>query len=116
MIDDLLDEDGDLAVGEDQELMSIDGPAEVAQSAALTLGAHQGSYYLDQEFGTDILGQILTKPLNKGRREREIRRAALTVEELTNVSNIEIEPNEDTRQLEGEMSINTICGEGSVSV
>lgn len=116
MIDDYLDEDGDLAVGEDQELKSIDGPAEVAQSAALTLGAHMGSYYLDQEFGTDILGQILTKPLNKGRREREIRRAALTVEELTNVSNVNLEPNEATRELVGDMEINTIYGEASVSI
>jgi hypothetical protein len=116
MIDDYLDEDGDLAVGPDQELMSIDGADEVAQSAYLTLGSHIESYWLDQAFGTDILGQILTKPLNKGRREREIRRAALTVNELTNVRDVKIEANEATAQLEGDLSITTIYGETGVSV
>lgn len=116
MIDDYLDDDGDLAVGSDQELMSVDGASEVGQSAGLTLGSHQGSYFLDQEFGTDILGQMLTKPLNRGRREREVRRAALTVEELTNISNVDIEPNESTKQLEGGFEINTIYGQTGVTL
>jgi len=116
MIDLKLGDDWDLSVDPSQELAVTDTAEEVAQSAGLTLGALYGEYFIDGEFGTKIITEILTKTPSAARAEREIRRSLSVTEELIGISNVEMVPDNDKKKLTGTMTLNTIHGEIGLSV
>lgn len=116
MTDDLLDDEGDLAVGDDQELGTATEATEAGQAAAIALRTILESYFIDLGFGTDWLGEVLLKPYDQPRAYREIRRVLSAVKEVKSVLEIDLVPNEQNMQLEGTVRIDTNFGEITVSV
>lgn len=116
-MDDLaLDDDGDIYLGDDQDIAVVSGADEVGQAAAIRLRAHRNEYALDQNFGPDYINAVLTTPYRKASSENHIRTELLKVEELQSVGEMDLEPNYQTREVSGEIEIQSIHGTRNIEV
>lgn len=116
-MDDLaLDGDGDIYLGEDQDIAVVSGADEVGQAAVIRLRSHKGEYALDQAFGPDYINQVLTTPYYKASSENHVRAELLKVDELQSVGSMDLEPDYQGRQVSGNIEIQTIYGKRNVSI
>lgn len=116
MIDLYLNDDGDLTLDSNQELQTVTGGSEVAQAAAILLRTHKGEYFLDQDFGIDYMGQVLTKPFRKASAERHIRAELMKIAGLQAVLDISITPDYENRRLLGYIEIQSIYGTETIEL
>jgi hypothetical protein len=106
--------DGDLYVGDDQELALIDDAEEVGQAAAICLRAHEREYFLDQNLGPDHSQKVTQKPYNKAAAESHIASKLRTVQELRSVTQMDLTPSGTT--VGGTVAIDSIYGPVVVTV
>lgn len=106
-----IDDSDNLILGADQDISTVTFGNEVAQAIKIALRGWKDEYFLDQNFGVDLLNKVLVYPFNKAQAEREIRRVLRKIKEILSVKDITITPNYDTNSLSCELTIITIFGD-----
>lgn len=117
MFDLALDSTGNLYLTPEQDLATvIDGP-EVAQACTVTTKTQRGEFFLDAEAGIDHLGIMLDRRRSNGYKAREVRRALSRVQEVAQVTDVQVSADpDDKNRILVDSEIITIYGVERISV
>ncbi len=92
------------------DLRLIDGAEQVRQQLLIKLKLWQGEWFLDTEFGTPYLQNILGKQLTLSGAVQAIRKSILEVEGVNAITNFAFDFNRQTRTLSVEFEVSTPYG------
>ncbi|GED69383.1 DUF2634 domain-containing protein [Brevibacillus reuszeri] len=100
---------GDLAFDEDGELLTIEGPEEIAQCAAITLGTNKNEWFLNPQMGIRFMAFLDKKQSEEEMRE-EIRQGLFQEPRIKTVESIDFSIDRKKRELEVRFQATAIDG------
>ncbi|MED2748412.1 DUF2634 domain-containing protein [Brevibacillus porteri] len=100
---------GDLAFNESGELLTVEGPEEIAQCAAITLGTNKKEWFLNPEMGITFR-KFLGKKLSEEEMREEIRQGLFQEPRIKTVESIEFSMDLKKREMEVRFTATTING------
>jgi hypothetical protein len=109
MIDFALDDSGDLAIV-NNDLVMIDGAERVRQHLQIKLRLWAGEWFLDTEFGTPYLSDILGKQLSLGGAVAALKKSILEVDGVQTITRFEYNFNRASRSLSVDFDVTTPYG------
>ena len=109
MLDLALDANHDLLVS-GIDLALVDGAEQVRQQLLIKLKLWRGEWFLDTEFGTPYLQQILGKQLTMSGAIVALRKSILEVQGVRQILSFSYKFNNSTRKLEVEFTADTPYG------
>ncbi len=109
MIDLMIDKEGDLSlIGAD--FRWVDGTERVRQQLQIKLQLWQGEWFLNTEFGTPYLSQILGKQVSLQAAIAALKRSILDVEGVQDIQEFSYTVDRHSRQLNAEFTVTTPYG------
>lgn len=108
MIDFALD-DLDLAI-ENNDLVMIDGAERVRQHVEIKLKLFAGEWFLDTEFGTPYLSDILGKQISLGASVAALKKSILEVDGVQTITRFDYTFNRAARNLDVDFDVQTPYG------
>ena len=108
MIDFALD-DLDLAI-ENNDLVMIDGAERVRQHVEIKLSLWAGEWFLDTEFGTPYLSDILGKQISLGASVAALKKSILEVDGVQTITRFDYTFNRAARNLDVDFDVQTPYG------
>lgn len=109
MIDFALDDSGDLAIV-NNDLVMIDGAERVRQQLQIKLRLWAGEWFMDTEFGTPYLSDILGKQLSLGGAVAALKKSILEVDGVQTITRFEYNFNRASRSLSVDFEVTTPYG------
>ena len=109
MLDLALDTNHDLLVS-GIDLGLVDGAEQVRQQLLIKLKLWQGEWFLDTEFGTPYLQQILGKQLTMSGAIVALRKSILEVQGVTQITSFDYQFDRATRTIKIQFAVNTPHG------
>ena len=114
MLDLALDTNHDLMVT-GIDLVLVDGAEQVRQQLLIKLKLWQGEWFLDTEFGTPYLQQILGKQLTMSGAIVALRKSILEVQGVTQIMSFDYQFDRANRTIKVQFTVNTPHGIVEVS-
>ena len=109
MIDFALDSNGDLAIANNTITM-IDGAERVRQHLQIKLRLWASEWFLDTEFGTPYLSDILGKQISLGGSVAALKKSILEVDGVQTITRFEYKFNRSARSLDVNFDVQTPYG------
>ena len=109
MLDIALDNSHDVKTG-NLDIVLVDKAEQVRQQLLIKLKLWRGEWFLDTEFGTPYLQQILGKQLTLSGALAALRKSILEVEGVRQILSFSYKFNNSTRKLEVEFTADTPYG------
>ena len=101
---------GDLVIDDEGRFVGLPGTDRIAQRIQLRLGIQAGEWFLDIALGVDWLGQILVKPTSLRVARALIGQALLSVPEVIQINELDVDDDPTTRQLTVGFTVQTTAG------
>ena len=109
MLDLALDTNHDLLVS-GIDLVLVDGSEQVRQQLLIKLKLWRGEWFLDTEFGTPYLQQILGKQLTMSGAIVALRKSIMEVQGVTQITSFDYQFDRATRTIKIQFTVNTPYG------
>jgi hypothetical protein len=109
MIDFTLDADGDLAIV-NNDLTMVDGAQRVRQHLQIKLRLWAGEWFLNTEFGTPYIADILGKQISLGASVAALKKSILEVDGVQTITRFDYQFNRSARSLSVDFEVKTPYG------